>query len=63
MCTLALTHCSELGPPMRELARVVRPGGHVVISDVHPFMSMLGVHGGYQAETGRSLDSLGIMST
>lgn len=48
VCTLALTHCSDLGPPMRELARVVRPGGHVVISDVHPFMSMLGVHGGYR---------------
>ena len=48
MCTLALTHCSSLGAPIRELARVVRPGGHVVISDVHPFMAMLGVHGGYR---------------
>ena len=48
VCTLALTHCSDLGPPIRELARVVRPGGHVVISDVHPFMTMLGVHGGYR---------------
>jgi len=48
VCTLALTHCSDLGPPIRELARVVRPGGHVVISDVHPFMAMLGVHGAYR---------------
>ncbi len=48
VCTLALTHCSDLGPPIREIGRVVRPGGHVVISDVHPFMTMLGVHGGYR---------------
>lgn len=48
VCTLALTHCSNLGPPISELARVVRPGGHLVISDVHPFMAMLGVHGGYR---------------
>ena len=48
VCTLALTHCSSLEAPISELARVVRPGGHVVISDVHPFMAMLGVHGGYR---------------
>ncbi len=42
VCTLALTHCVELGAAVRELERVVRPGGHVVISDVHPFMVMLG---------------------
>ncbi len=48
VCTLALTHCADLGPPIRELARVVRPGGHVVISDVHTLMVLLGVHGGYR---------------
>ena len=48
VCSLALTHCADLGPPIRELARVVRPGGHVVISDVHPLMVLLGVHGGYR---------------
>jgi SAM-dependent methyltransferase len=42
VCTLALTHFPDLVTPMKELARVVRPGGHVVISDVHPFMVMLG---------------------
>ena len=44
VCALALTHCTELGPPIGELARVVRPGGRVVISDVHPFMATLGLH-------------------
>lgn len=48
VCTLALTHCPDLGPPVQELARVVRPGGHVVISDVHPVMVLLGLHGGYR---------------
>ena len=48
VCTLALTHCADLGPPIRELARVVRPGGHVVISNVHTLMVLLGVHGGYR---------------
>ena len=48
VCTLALTHCADLGPPIRELARLVRPGGHVVISDVHPMMVLLGVHVGYR---------------
>ena len=45
VCTLALTHCPDLGPPIKELARVVRPRGRVVISDVHPFQVMLGSHG------------------
>ena len=34
-CALALTHVPDLAPVMAEFARVVRPGGHVVISDAH----------------------------
>ena len=34
---LALTHVTDLKPAIREVARVVRPGGHVLVSDVHPF--------------------------
>lgn len=47
VCALALTHVVELAPPVHELARVVRPGGRVVVSDVHPFMAMLGNHARY----------------
>jgi SAM-dependent methyltransferase len=34
LCALALSHVPDLVPVMAELARVVRPGGHVVIDDV-----------------------------
>ncbi|GAA2316065.1 hypothetical protein GCM10010149_80160 [Nonomuraea roseoviolacea subsp. roseoviolacea] len=36
VCSLALTHVPSLGPAMAEFARVLRPGGHVVVSDMHP---------------------------
>ena len=51
VCTLALTHCLDLGPPVKEFARVVRYGGRVVISDVHPFLVMLGTHGAYRSSS------------
>lgn len=35
VCALALTHVARLERPMAEFARVLRPGGHLVISDVH----------------------------
>ncbi|MEV1178022.1 class I SAM-dependent methyltransferase [Nonomuraea sp. NPDC049784] len=42
VCALALTHQPTLGPPMTEFARVVKPGGHVVLSDIHPLSLYLG---------------------
>jgi ubiquinone/menaquinone biosynthesis C-methylase UbiE len=33
VCTLALTHIPDLAPVLAEFARVLRPGGHLVISD------------------------------
>jgi ubiquinone/menaquinone biosynthesis C-methylase UbiE len=35
VCGLALSHVESLGPALAELARVLRPGGDLVISDVH----------------------------
>ncbi|MGW5453659.1 class I SAM-dependent methyltransferase [Nocardia sp. NPDC003979] len=36
VCSLALSHVPELAPVFEEFARVLRPGGHLVIADVHP---------------------------
>jgi SAM-dependent methyltransferase len=35
VCALALAHVPDLAPVMAQFARVVRPGGHVVIADAH----------------------------
>jgi ubiquinone/menaquinone biosynthesis C-methylase UbiE len=42
VCALALSHCEDIAPPVSELARVLRPGGQLVISDFHPFQLLLG---------------------
>ncbi|HZC71715.1 MAG TPA: class I SAM-dependent methyltransferase [Jatrophihabitans sp.] len=36
VCALALTHVPDLAPALAEFVRVLRPGGHVVLSDMHP---------------------------
>jgi SAM-dependent methyltransferase len=36
VCALALTHVPSLEPVLAEFARVLRPGGHLVIADMHP---------------------------
>jgi SAM-dependent methyltransferase len=42
VCALALTHLPDLQPVIAEFARVLRPGGHLVISDVHQELVSLG---------------------
>ncbi|HEV7625800.1 MAG TPA: methyltransferase domain-containing protein [Streptomyces sp.] len=41
VCALALTHVPDLAPVLAEFARVLRPGGHLVISDAHLMVSYL----------------------
>jgi SAM-dependent methyltransferase len=45
VCTLALNHVQHLEPVLAEFARVLRPGGDLVISDAHPVWSALGPAG------------------
>jgi ubiquinone/menaquinone biosynthesis C-methylase UbiE len=42
VCSLALTHCEDLARPVAELARVLRPGGRLIVSDFHPLQLMIG---------------------
>lgn len=39
---LALTHVPNLGPVYAEFARVLQPGGDLIVSDVHPDLILLG---------------------
>jgi ubiquinone/menaquinone biosynthesis C-methylase UbiE len=41
VCGLVLSHARNIGPAVVELARVVRPGGRLVISNPHPFATGL----------------------
>jgi SAM-dependent methyltransferase len=42
VAALALTHVPALAPVMAEFARVLRPGGHLVISDAHSELVLRG---------------------
>jgi SAM-dependent methyltransferase len=42
VCALALAHLSDLKPAFAEFARVLRPGGHLIVTDIHHEMVLLG---------------------
>jgi ubiquinone/menaquinone biosynthesis C-methylase UbiE len=53
VCGLSLTHLDNLDRPIAELARVVRAGGHVLLSDVHPVAVATGAQAFFTTEEGR----------
>lgn len=52
VCALALVHLPLVSAAVAELARVVRPGGRVIVSDVHPFLVLLGWQAQFQTAGG-----------
>jgi ubiquinone/menaquinone biosynthesis C-methylase UbiE len=52
-CALALTHVEALAPIMHEFVRVLRPGGQVVLSDVHPYATLTGSIAGDPGDSNR----------
>ena len=42
VCALLFDHLPTIDPTVRELARVVRPGGRLFISNIHPAMTLVG---------------------
>jgi hypothetical protein len=54
VCALALDHAPDVGPPLAELARVTRPGGGVIVSDIHPVLSSLGLSAYFRDADGKS---------
>jgi SAM-dependent methyltransferase len=43
VCALSLTHVPELAPALAEFVRVLRPGGHLVLSDSRGFYGGIGL--------------------
>lgn len=54
VCSLALTHLEDPAPAIRELARAVRPGGRIVITDLHPTFVALGAQAAYRVDDVRA---------
>jgi len=54
VCSLVLSHARDIRPGVAELARVVRPGGRLFISNPHPFATgLLGWRATVTDEAGR----------
>jgi ubiquinone/menaquinone biosynthesis C-methylase UbiE len=41
LCGLALSHLRDIGPAIAEFRRVLRPGGQLIVTDVHPMVVLL----------------------
>jgi len=54
VCALALSHLPDPAPAIADLARVLRPGGALVVSDLHPTMLLLGGTGFFVDASGRA---------
>lgn len=53
LCGLALGHLPRLQPTMDEVARVLKPGGAALVSDVHPSVALGGGQRTFRGSDGR----------
>ena len=53
VCALALAHLPELDAGMRELARVLKPRGKLIVSVLHPFQAHIGWHAPFADASGQ----------
>jgi ubiquinone/menaquinone biosynthesis C-methylase UbiE len=53
VCGLAVAHVDNLGDAMAELGRVLRGGGTMLISALHPFQALLGWHAPFEDAEGK----------
>ncbi len=54
LCGLALGHLPKLLPSMREIRRVLKPGGVALMSDFHPFLALNGAKRTFTGLDGRT---------
>jgi SAM-dependent methyltransferase len=52
VCGLALSHLADLRAGVRELTRVLRPGGQLMVSVLHPVLAYLGWHAPFAGPDG-----------
>lgn len=56
LCCLALEHVAELPPVFAEMGRICRPGGRIIVSEMHPAMLLKGVSAHFHdPKTGRDV--------
>ncbi len=54
LCGMALGHLPDIRPTFNEIARVLKPGGVVLVSDLHPFMALSGAQRTFSTPEGET---------